>query len=455
VSTVLHAKIVCIVAIQLRRKALISFGRDQSLAEDIVLTSDGTIRRFIGRVWRCLHHSRPAHRGVDRMKVLNRHTGYSYQSVNAGDRSREWPWWGSAIGAGVLRRVSLALLACALSASTSIAAAAGADSVLIDLAPHLMRVQLEGKVEPHAPKDAGTEAYLATVPLVKGESLEQAVARLREAHLSYQLTGEAAGQKYEDRIADQHPQAGSRVDANSKVQLTRQLASTREGPTTVAVPWIKNMSVPAARATLQASGLELAPFDSVAHNENNEIVERQDPSPPVRVPLKSQVSVVVRAPTTKTPPPPPPTTTTSTPPETQPQIQPETQPQQAPPSSVNTRGSDGGSEAKGPETCQHPPCGSFWRDHPWMTSIGAALCVAVGIFVAGVRNRSGGNGSGGKGSGRVWPVPFIVHATLTCGPGAHAFRAGQPRIACPPVTVRLTLPQQPVIRVTFSPDSTH
>ena len=119
--------------------------------------SDGTIRRFIGRVWRYLHHSRPAYRGVDRMRTLNRQIGCLWTPVNAGDRSREWSRWRSAIDPGRRHSVSPAVLTCALLASTSIGGAAGADAAPIDLAPHLMRVQLGAKVETQAPKDSGPE----------------------------------------------------------------------------------------------------------------------------------------------------------------------------------------------------------------------------------------------------------------------------------------------------------
>ncbi|SOE95267.1 PASTA domain-containing protein [Burkholderia sp. D7] len=406
------------------------------------------------------------------MKTQKRRTGWTDASACAGERSREQSWLVRVVAAGPWWSVALALLLCT-------AIVAPGDTI---------RAQEDAR----APDRAMAAAYLTTVPNVTGLPLAQANERLRQANLFYQLSDEAVGQKYEDRIARQIPAANARAKPNTAVLLTREPAPVQTVPNMVIVPSIEKLTIPEARQKLQESGLRLAPFHAVSPDENAEIVTLQDPITGRQVPPGSRVTVRVEAQ--------PQTLPTPTPvPAPAPYA---AQPEQSSPAGVSYGHKNGNGNAVGDNkgiddevevpdvvsdslttarrkldqaglrnTVTRDPAVQHFVDRISSQSpqpgehvnrgmtvqlalqpgndgsvwtkilIAVAVCIAVGGLVARVHKHR-------------WPSPFIVHASLSFGQATHALRGDPPHLGCPPVKVRLTWSQQPAARVTRSPDST-
>jgi hypothetical protein len=351
------------------------------------------------------------------------------------------------------------LLACALMALISTALATGAGAAPKESVSRLT-LALGEQNETPAPVAEMAATYLTTVPEVTGLTLEQAHEKLQHAHLAYQLSGEAAGQQYEDRITRQVPAAGTRTKLNTTVQLTRQPAPTPTAPTSVRVPPIVNLPVPTARSRLQAAGLELAPFDSVSADENAEIVVRQDPTSKSLVPRQSQITIVVRERAAASA---PVSGSAIVPPAQASAVTPTLSASASSPSmpASRTNGKSHGikthkvvpppdvvSPSVDDATITNPPSpSSFWREH-WQAILSAAAFIAVAGLIAFLRKGFVKTEPGGQ-----WPIPFVVHATLTCMHERHSFHGSLPREACPPASVRLIWSHQPVIRVTFTLES--
>jgi serine/threonine-protein kinase len=104
----------------------------------------------------------------------------------------------------------------------------------------------------------GDDVPQVTVPTVVGQPEQTAVAKIAQAKLKSEKVTEASDTVPAGEVISQNPAGGAKADEGSVVRIT---VST--GPTSIAVPDLRGLTLDEARAKLSDQGLELGDVEKV------------------------------------------------------------------------------------------------------------------------------------------------------------------------------------------------